>query len=195
MGILREKFQRFRDPMFYLGFLKKEKEFLRPLKGHLFIKGYEKGNLIVDYSHGNIIVNSASVLIARLLKDNTEPSAGISYLAVGTGDVNWSLQDPPAPTTSATTLTGELERKAISVNDTSFIDPDTGDPVTTATNIVDYSVTFSEAEAVGALVEMGLFGGDATAALDSGTMINWRTFPVINKTNSMTLTIIFRITS
>jgi hypothetical protein len=31
--------------------------------------------------------------------------------------------------------------------------------------------------------------------LGSGTMINWRTFPVINKTSTMSLTIIFRITA
>lgn len=195
MPMFRDSLKRFKDPLSFIGFTRKEKEFIRPLKGHLSIKAFEQGKLVHEYSHSNIIVNSASVLIARLLKDNDEPTAGISYLAVGTGSPSWSLQDPPAPTTSATTLTGELERNAIGVNDTNFIDPNTGDPVQTATNIVDYSVTFSESEAVGALVEMGLFGGDATAALNSGTMVNWRTFPVINKTNSMTLTIIFRITS
>jgi hypothetical protein len=60
---------------------------------------------------------------------------------------------------------------------------------------VDFSVTFNESEAVGAIVEMSLFGGDATAAANSGTMMNYRTFPVLNKTNAMTLSIIFRITA
>lgn len=195
MTVFKDLLKKFKDPRVHFGFLRKEVELVKPLKGHLTIKGYENGKLVIDYSHSNIIVNSASVLISRLLKDSGEPTAGISYLAVGTGGIGWNLQDPPAPTTSATTLTGELERKAIGVNDTNFIDPDTGDPVGTATNIVDYSVTFSESEAVGALVEMGMFGGDATVALNTGTMVNWRTFPVINKTNSMTLTIIFRITA
>ena len=122
---------------------------------------------------------------------------GITFLAVGTGDPSWDIQDPPAPTTSQVALEGESDRKAISSSNTSFIDPNTGDPVgnATPTNIVDYAVTFSESEAVGAIVEMGLFGGDATAASGTGTMLNYRTFPVINKTNSMTLSVIFRITA
>jgi hypothetical protein len=167
------------------------------LKGKLILKGYENGKLVYDYASPNVIVNSASILIARLLKDSSEPSGGITFLSVGTGDGEWDIQDPPAPTTSQTKLEGEVDRKAISSSNTSFIDPNTGDPVgnDTPTNIVDYAVTFSESEAVGAIVEMGLFGGDATEASDSGTMLNYRTFPVINKTNSMTLSVIFRITA
>ena len=84
-------------------------------------------------------------------------------------------------------------RKAIDFS--TFVHPETGEPTTVYTNIVDYSVTFGESEAVGPIVEMGLFGGGATAELTTGTMINWRTFPVVNKTSSMTLTVIFRITA
>ena len=75
------------------------------------------------------------------------------------------------------------------------MDPETGDPTTVPTNVLDFTATFAETEAVGPLVEMGLFGGDATDLLNSGTQVNYRTFPVLNKTNSMTLTIIFRITA
>jgi hypothetical protein len=76
-----------------------------------------------------------------------------------------------------------------------FIHPETGEPTTVKTNIVDYSVSFGEGESVGPVVEMGLFGGDATSVAGTGTMVNWRTFPVINKTSTMTMTIIFRITA
>lgn len=184
-----------RIPRCLLGFCLREKESTGSLKGHLTLRAFEEGKLVYEYVHSNIIVNTASILIARLLKDNAEPTAGISYLAVGTGGSGWSLQDPPAPTTSATQLQGEMFRKGLGPNDTIFIDPDSGDPIETATNIVDYSVTFNEAEAVGPIVEMGLFGGDANSNPNTGTMMNWRTFPVINKTNSMTLTVIFRITA
>jgi len=175
----------------------KADESVPSLKGRLMLRGYESGELVYSYDSPNVIVNTASILIARLLKDCSEPSGGISYLAVGTGDPAWDIQDPPAPTTSQTALEGELDRKAISSANTNFVDPDTGDPVgdATPTNIVDYAVTFSESEAVGAIVEMGLVGGDATDATDTGTLVNYRTFPVINKTNSMTLSVIFRITA
>jgi len=163
------------------------------LKGKLILKAFENGNLVYSYEHSNIIVNTASILIARLLKDNSEPTSGISRLAIGSGNAGWDLFDPPAPTTSQTILENEFFRKEIDL--TTFVHPVTGEPTTVPTNIVDYSVTFGESEAVGPIVEMGLFGGEATDQANTGTMINWRTFPVINKTSTMTLTIIFRITA
>ncbi len=171
-------------------------ENVKVLKGELFIKGYDtskEGELVYSYHKSNIIVNTASILIARLLKDNHEPSKGISYLAVGSGSGAWDLFDPPAPTTSQTLLQNEFYRKAIDMS--TFVHPETGEPTTVRTNIVDYSVSFGEGESVGPVVEMGLFGGDATGVANTGTMINWRTFPVINKTSTMTMTIIFRITA
>jgi hypothetical protein len=178
------------------GFRLKHEERTKGLKGEYWIQLKDSDGNIVEEQHGNnIIVNSASILIARLLKDNNEPTAGISYLAVGTGASGWNLQNPPQPTNTQTKLENELTRKAFTTEDVNFVDPDTGDPTVVPTNIVDYTCTFAETEAVGPLVEMGLFGGDATDQVDSGTMINYRTFPVINKVSSMTLTIIFRITS
>jgi|WetSurMetagenome_2_1015567.scaffolds.fasta_scaffold690765_1 hypothetical protein len=179
------------------GFHLRHKEALKSLKGEyrIVLKEACTGRILEERVGHNIIVNGASVLIARLLKDNTEPTAGISYLAVGTGGIGWNLQNPPQPTTTQTRLNNEIARKAFTTEDVTFIDPDTGDPVLTPTNVVDYTITFAETEAVGPLVEMGLFGGDATDLTDSGTEINYRTMPVINKSNSMTLTITFRITA
>lgn len=179
------------------GFRLKYGEDTKKLRGEYWIqlKDAKTGDLIDERHNNNLIVNSASILIARLLKDNHEPDAGISYLAVGTGGSGWNLQNPPQPTPTTTKLVNEIARKAFTTNDVSFVDPETGDPTTVPTNVVDFTATFAETEAVGPLVEMGLFGGDATDQVDSGTQANYRTFPVINKTNSMTLTIIFRITA
>jgi hypothetical protein len=161
----------------------------------IFLKDARTGNVLQEYHSKNIIVNAASILIARLLKDNHEPDAGISYLAVGTGGIGWDKQDPPAPTNIQTTLENEIARKAFTTEDVSFVDPETGDHVTVPTNVVDFEATFAETEAVGPIVEMGLFGGDASDMPDSGTEINYRSFPVINKSASMTLSIIIRITA
>lgn len=192
MGIFVEKCKKM-VPMFRMSSSVRHDEKMSGLRGELFLKAYEKGDLVYDYHKSNIIVNTASILIARLLKDNEEPQNGISYLAVGSGSGSWDLFDPPAPTTSQTRLENEFYRKAIDLS--TFVHPETGEPTTVYTNIVDYSVTFGESEAVGPIVEMGLFGGDATTELNSGTMLNWRTFPVVNKTATMTLTVIFRITA
>jgi len=179
-----------------MGFKINYLENIPALKGEYWIRLYDhEGSCLVERHNNNIIVNSASILIARLLKDNSEPSGGITYLAMGTGAVGWNLQNPPQPTASQTTLENEIARKAFTTEDITFINPETGNPTIVPTNVVDFTATFAETEAVGPLVEMGLFGGDATDLLNSGTEINYRTFPVINKTNSMTLTIIFRITA
>lgn len=195
MSFFKEKTKRMLN-MFKLNSSMREKEDIPGLKGELILKAYDMakdGKLVYQYRHSNIIVNTASILIARLLKDSSEPQNGISFLAIGSGSGEWDLFDPPAPTTSKTFLENEFYRKSIDVS--TFVHPETGEPTNAYTNIVDYAVTFGEGEAVGPIVEMGLFGGDATAEINSGTMINWRTFPVINKTSTMSVTVIFRITS
>jgi hypothetical protein len=180
------------------GYSLKYTEKIKGLKGEyrMVLRDAATGNILEELRDHNIIVNSASILIARLLKDNNEPDAGISYLAVGTGAPGWNLQNPPAPTVTQTALYSEITRKAFSTDDVSFIDPSSGDPVSYPTGVVDFSMTFNETEAVGPLVEMSLLGGDAgdTPSPLNDTMVNYRTFPVINKSNSMTLTITFRIT-
>ena len=196
-----EKFDRAREASFGSFRLSYEEE-AKGLKGafHIVLRDAKTGKILEERKGHNIIVNSASILIARLLKDNNEPDAGISYLAVGTGAVGWNLQNPPQPTASQTMLYSEIARKAFTTPDVIFIDPETGDPetgdpTTIPTGVVDFTMTFAETEAVGPLVEMGLFGGDASDLRDSGTEVNYRTFPVLNKTNSMVMTITFRITA
>lgn len=179
------------------GFALKFDEKPMGLKGayKMVLRDAKTGRVVDERFGHNIIVNTASILIARLLKDNNEPDAGISYLAVGTGGVGWNLQNPPQPTVSQTNLNSEIARKAFTTDDVHFVDPDTGDYTEVPTGVVDFTMTFAETEAVGPLVEMGLFGGDASDLVNSGTEVNYRTFPVINKSNSMTLTITFRITA
>lgn len=72
------------------------------------------------------------------------------------------------------------------------------------TNIIELECEFGETEAVGALMEMGLFGGNtepfdrdyiAIAHLEEyGDMVNYRTFKVWNKSNTDRLQIRWRIT-
>jgi hypothetical protein len=194
--LFKEKLRRTMESV-STGFHIKHKEEVKHLKGEyrITLKEASTGRILEERAGHNIIVNTASILIARLLKDSVEPTAGISYLAVGTGGIGWNLQNPPQPTNTQVILNNEITRKAFTTDDVSFIDPETGDPVLVPTNVVDYTVTFAETEAVGPLVEMSLFGGDATDIANSGTMINFRTLPVINKSNSMVLTITFRITA
>lgn len=159
----------------------------------------------------NLVVMDAGILIARLMKNNVEPPHGIYALAVGTGDVGWPVLSPPAPTLTQRALYSEITRKTFA--NTQFINP-AGAPVAYPTNVVDFTTTFSESEAVGPLVEMGLLGGnistnmsirnpvipangpyDPTVDLTTkDTLINYLTFPVISKPATSTLTIVWRLT-
>lgn len=164
----------------------------------------------------NVVTKDASILIARLMKSPatpnlSEPSFGVFALAVGTGDGGWDPLNPPTATSDQRSLYNELARKQITVSD--FIDSG-GSISGIPTNVVDFTTTFSEAEAVGALTEMGLLGGDVDTNMaitnpvlppnglydptvdlvGKDTLVNYKTFPVINKPATSTLTWTWRIT-
>jgi len=172
----------------------------RGIKGEFFITLNHKDGR-VEKHYRNIIVDSASLLIARLLADGqttsdpTGPAHGIWCLAVGTGDAGWDSTNPPAATATQTKLEAELARKRFS--NVNFVKTDgSGLPASQVTNIVDFQTVFNESEAVGPLMELAMFGGDADVNVaNSGTMVNYRTIAVINKPNTATMSIIFRITT
>jgi hypothetical protein len=158
----------------------------------------------------NLIVEDASILAARLFKDNTEPPKGAYVLAVGTGDGGWNPLAPPAPTKTQRALYSELTRKVFS--ETAFINA-AGVPTGIPTKVVDFTTIFTESEAVGPLVEMGLLGGNIStnlsvrnpvtpangaynASLDlttKETMINYLTFPAISKPPTSTFEVTWRL--
>lgn len=178
-------------------------------KGEVFIILRDGKTGEIQERRYNIVALDASILIARLVKDNQEPPQGAFVLAVGSGDVGWNLQSPPAATNTQRALFSEVTRKTFS--NTQHIDSG-GSPTAIPTNVVDFTTTYTESEAVGALVEMGLLGGNIDSNLSiknpvpAGaydplvdmtayeTMINYLTFPVINKPATSTLEIIWRLT-
>ena len=178
------------------------------------IKG---GEILAEKEVKNLIVESASVLMARRLApgDNTtspvppidyEPISGLKYLAVGIGlledpslpydqktnpvSSGWNLQNPPEEKTTDTALVGELFRKEFT--SWSFLDNDL--PTSKPTNVLRLVTTFDVNEATGPLTEMGLFGGDATEKANSGIMFNYKTFAVWNKPADSQLTITWKLT-
>jgi hypothetical protein len=146
-----------------------------------------------DRQFPNLIVDICSELIASwAIGGNTgfDLIPGVLTLAVGTGDVGWDIQNPPPELADETQLYAELTRKTFAT--VNYVAA--GVPSPTRTNIVDFLTTFLETEAVGPLVEMGLFGGlNATTPVD-GTMVNVKNFKVINKPSTSQLSILWRLT-
>lgn len=171
----------------------KEHETLAPnMEGHLFaVLKFQDGREETRDLGKNIITASASILLARLIRLNTDPAYGAFGLAVGTGAIGWDPFNPPPATAAQTQLWNELFRKQFqSINFFNGV----ADVSSPPTNILDLTTFFVESEAVGPLVEMGIVGGDATLVANTGTLINYRTFPVINKPPTATLTIVWRLT-
>lgn len=184
------------------------------LRGDFFItvRDARTGEVLDRREKRNLIVKDASLLVARLLKDNAEPPKGIFALAVGTGDTGWNPLSPPAPTVTQRALYSEISRKTFS--STTFVDA-AGVPSAIPTNVIDFVTTFTEAEAVGPLVEMGLLGGNISTNLSirnpvsppngpynplvdmttRETLVNYLTFAVISKPPTSTLEIVWRLTT
>jgi len=171
------------------------------------------GEQLEYWEKDNIITRDAGILAARLFRDSTEPNVGVNnglkMLAVGTGATG-SILNPDAPQTTQRKLNTELERKLFSSAVFRNLD---GIAVSIPTNIVDFTTTFSESEAVGALNEMAVMSPyssnpavtnpinngpanyDPTIDVSSlDLMANYLTFPVISKPSTAILSITWRLT-
>ena len=181
------------------------------VRGDVFfdMRDAQTGEQILERHERNIITLDAGILAARLFKDPLEPAHGINMLAVGTGATGSPLS-PDAPDSAQRKLNAEITRKTFSA--TTFRDA-SGNAVAIPTNIVDFTTTFGEAEAVGPLTEMGLLStiSDNTGITNPNpdtyptrdvtrdltlydTLVNYLTFGVITKPSTAILTITWRLT-
>lgn len=157
---------------------------------HTDIIHYSDGSIIKLKGH-NIVVSSFIPLVLRLLKKE-ENIEGIQYWAVGSGASSWD-STLPLPSASATQLTNEIGRVAISSSEITFLDS-RFDEVDYPTNIIQVKHLFGVNDCNGTWREFGLFGGNATSTANSGILIDKRHHSVITKTSDMTVERILRFT-
>jgi len=171
------------------------------------------GKQLAYFEEDNVITKDAGILGARLYRDSTEPAVsahnGLKMLAVGTGATG-AILSPDAPTNTQRSLNNEIERKTFS--SAQFRDAN-GFAVTYPTNIVDFTTTYGESEAVGPLNEMGLMftvsdnptiknplpagpgGYDPTIDVTTyDIMVNYLTFSVISKPATAIVSLTWRLT-
>lgn len=127
--------------------------------------------------------------------------SGITFWAVGAGDVAWGAGAPPPPDPGATALTAELARGRLSPSDLS-VDSATGDLLVT----VDVSAAALPGAAIPApadppaaaaqaaaatpvLRELALFGGDASPRLGSGWLISLQRHTPLTVDGELTRTV------
>ena len=141
----------------------------------------------------NQIQDSASEMIATFLAggnglfSNYNP---IKYLALGAGANNWSDPNNINKPYDATTLLDEVSitnsRVLINASDFTYLGSN-NTPLSPQgpSNIIKLEVTIPQNNGIGNLREFGLFGGDAGAGANTGTMINWIDHPLIVKDNHL----------
>jgi len=205
----RETFKKTKESM-SLGFEILNKDNLTSFVGEVFIEMVDtEGNLLHKEHKKNIITLDAGILAAILLRDPSSRSNGVNMLSVGTGATG-AILSPDAPDSRQRKLNAEISRKTFS--STTFRDA-SGNAVAIPTNIVDFTCTFDESEAVGPLNEMGLLSTisdniavsnpnpntfptrDVTLDLTLyDILVNYLTFSVITKPSTARLTITWRIT-
>lgn len=167
------------------------------------------GEQLHYFEKKNIITLDASILGAILFTDPDARDRGIYMLAVGTGATG-AILSPDAPDQRQRKLNAEIARKPFTA--TQFRDAG-GNAVSIPTNVVDFTASFGESEAVGPLNEMGLISpiSDSplvtnpnpdtfptrTLTLDLGLydiLINYLTHSVVSKPSTAILTITWRLT-
>ena len=181
------------------------------VQGELFIRMTDAatGEVLHDEHRKNLITLDAGILVAILCRAPANRPNGINMLAVGTGATG-ALLSPNAPDNRQRKLNAEIARKGFS--STVFRDG-TGAAVAYPTNIVDFSCTYGEAEAVGPINEMGLLSTissnpavvnpnpntfptrDTTVDVSGyDILVNYITLSVLSKPSTAVLTITWRIT-
>lgn len=206
MSVARESFRKARESV-SVGFGIHHMEAARAMKGEVFIEVRDgaTGELLHEEHKQNVITLDAGILAAMLFRDPASHN-GANMLAVGTGATG-PLLSPNAPSPLQRSLNSLAAMKAWA-GPPIFRDAN-GFAVAYPTNIVDFTCTFTESEAVGPLNEMGIVatgpGGwntnnppaprDPTIDVSNlNILVNYLTFAVINKPNTATLSITWRIT-
>jgi hypothetical protein len=150
----------------------------------LILTDAASGEVVAERAVHNVIMTGGSALVARrFCGESVQP---ISAVGVGQDDSDpddTSLRDLKAPVTAED---GNPERADISHlgEATSYVSTD--DTAHSAT--VRFGATFEASKGNGALVEAGIFN-DA----QSGILYNRVTFPVINKTDTHEMTLIWEV--
>lgn len=195
--------------------IQSEKNFFNPHGRFIIDLIDEKTGEVLEHRElDNIITDDGGVFAAILFSNLLTPlpttsNGGLTMLAMGTGATG-AILNPDAPDPKQRSLNNEIERKTFSL--VQFRDS-VGSVSPVPTNVVDFTTSYTAAEAVGALNEMGLMrtislnpavqnpnpdvfpAYDPTRDLNTfDVMVNYLTFPVINKPNTAILTITWRLT-
>lgn len=184
-------------------------------EGRVFIDLRDmEGRLLLYREIKNLIVYDAGILGARVFRDTTSPNPGrnngLTMLGVGTGATG-DPNSPDPPRKEQRRLNRELARRPFATTPT-YRDAD-GNAVSYPTNVLDFTATFRDGEAVGALNEMALMYTESMNpnvtnpipqkplqydptfdVTGHDILINYLSFGVINKPTLSVMSVTWRLT-
>lgn len=199
-----------------------EHAFLNPTGVFIFdMRDAKTGEQLAFFEKKNVITKDCGILAARLFRNSLDPVAGTStnkgltMLSIGTGATG-NVLSPDAPQPEQRKINSQATKGRKAFSSAQFRN-DAGVAVSYPTHIVDFTVTYSEDEAVGPLNEMGLVStysadrlttnwinngpGTGTPTYDptidvsaKDLLANYLTFGVITKPATAILTITWRLT-
>lgn len=144
-----------------------------------------RGRMLADTGwRENTIVDSAWPLIAGLLK-NDPGLRGILFWAVGVGRAAWDTAHASVDT-GAVRLVDEVDRLAVAAGAMHYVGAN-ANPSLAPTACIEVGAAFTWRQDR-VLREFGVFGGDATPARGSGTLINHVIHPRMEIAAGRTLT-------
>jgi hypothetical protein len=168
--------------VFKAGFSQLERESTPALRGRFIqdLRDAATGRVLEHREEDNLITNDAGILVAILLASGATPTPpsqrGLTMLAVGTGAPG-ALLSPDAPDVRQRHLYAEIARKPFSAT---VFRTAAGAVSSVPTNIVDFTTSFGEGEAVGPLNEMGLVRTISTNPATLNPVVS--TFPTYDTT-------------
>ncbi len=127
-----------------------------------------------------MLSNDFFVTLATLIKGSEN-----LFLAVGSGEPAWDAGLPPDDR-GVSRLVHERARRAVAPEDVVFLDP-AGQETEVPSPRLRIRAVFAAGEGTATLRETGLFGGPATAAADTGTLLAYYSHPRLGKAPEMTL--------
>lgn len=132
----------------------------------------------------NLITIGFGLLVASLLKGDGTYGFPLSYWAVGPGEGDFwdDLSVSARQAKSNFTLTQLYDEQYREPVQSVFID-DNDDEVVGPTNRIEVRATFGP-DVIGPLREFGIFGGNTTAAINTGLMIDHKSHTAVNLNNT-----------
>lgn len=135
-----------------------------------------------EMSFENSVVDGLRVVLGALMKGEAGYNNDF-YFCIGHGSDLWDVNGVPPVDRTDSSLTNEYYRVLYDPSDIVYLD-NLGQETESVSRVLKFTKTIPAGVADGAIREFCISGGNATAELNSGIMLNRKNHAVVNKGSS-----------